>query len=61
MIKYYPYKSDKPDKKYYIITNNDKKVYFGMDARQPTKTTIRTFSATTFLIFIIFKYYNLKL
>ena len=23
MIKYYPYK------KYYIITNNDKKVYFG--------------------------------
>ena len=29
MIKYYPYKSDKPDKKYYIITSNDKKVYFG--------------------------------
>jgi hypothetical protein len=29
MIKYYPYKSDKPDKKYYIITNSDKKVYFG--------------------------------
>ena len=29
MIKYYPYKSDKPNKKYYIITNNDKKVYFG--------------------------------
>ena len=25
MIKYYPYKSDKPDKKYYIITNNEKK------------------------------------
>ena len=29
MIKYYPYKSDKPDKKYYIITDSDKKVYFG--------------------------------
>jgi hypothetical protein len=29
MIKHYPYKSDKPDKKYYIITNNNKKVYFG--------------------------------
>jgi hypothetical protein len=29
MIKYYPYKSDKPDKKYYIITNSGKKVYFG--------------------------------
>ena len=29
MLKYYPYKSDKPDKKYYIITDNDKKVYFG--------------------------------
>ena len=29
MIKYNPYKSDKPNKKYYIITNNDKKVYFG--------------------------------
>ena len=29
MIKYYPYKSDKPNKKYYIITNDDKKVYFG--------------------------------
>ena len=28
MLKYHPYKSDKPDKKYYIITNNDKKVYF---------------------------------
>ena len=26
---YYPYKSDKPDKKYYIITNTNKKVYFG--------------------------------
>ena len=29
MIKYYPYKSDKSNKKYYIITNNNKKVYFG--------------------------------
>jgi len=29
MKKYYPYKSDKPDKKYYIITNTNKKVYFG--------------------------------
>jgi uncharacterized membrane protein (UPF0182 family) len=26
---YYPYKSDKPDKKYYIITKDNKKVYFG--------------------------------
>jgi hypothetical protein len=29
LIKYYPYKSDKPNKKYYIITNDNKKVYFG--------------------------------
>ncbi len=29
MKKYYPYKSDKTDKKYYIITNTNKKVYFG--------------------------------
>ena len=29
MIKYYPYKSDKPNKKYYIITNDNKKNYFG--------------------------------
>ena len=29
MKEYYPYKSDKPEKKYYIITNTDKKVYFG--------------------------------
>ncbi len=27
MIIYYPYKSDKPNKKYYIITNDNKKVY----------------------------------
>ncbi len=25
MIKYYPYKSDKTNKKYYIITNDNKK------------------------------------
>ena len=29
MIKYHPHKSDKPGKKYYIITNDNKKVYFG--------------------------------
>jgi hypothetical protein len=30
MKKYYPYKSiDKPDKKYFIITNTGKRVYFG--------------------------------
>lgn len=29
MIKYKPYLSDKPDKKYFIITNDNKKVYFG--------------------------------
>ena len=26
---YYPYKSDKPEKKYHIITKSEKKVYFG--------------------------------
>jgi predicted peptidase len=26
---YYPYKSDKPDKKFFIITSSGKKVYFG--------------------------------
>ena len=26
---YYPYKSDKPEKKYYIITKDNKRVYFG--------------------------------
>ena len=26
---YFPYPSDKPEKKYYIITKNEKKVYFG--------------------------------
>ena len=29
MLIYHPYKSDKPNKKYYIIRNNNKKVYFG--------------------------------
>ncbi len=29
MIKYYPYKSDKPTKKYCIITKKNNKVYFG--------------------------------
>ncbi len=30
MKQYYPYKStDKPEKKYYIITKNGKKIYFG--------------------------------
>ena len=26
---YYPYISDKPNKKYFIITNDNRKVYFG--------------------------------
>ena len=26
---YYPYKSDKPTKKYFIITDKNKKIYFG--------------------------------
>ena len=26
---YYPYKSDKPNKKYFIITSKGKKIYFG--------------------------------
>ena len=29
MLKYYSYKSDKPTKKYYIITSNNKTNYFG--------------------------------
>jgi hypothetical protein len=28
-MKYCPFTSDKPNKKYYIITNDNKKVYFG--------------------------------
>lgn len=31
MLKYYPYISDKPNKKYFIITNDNKKVYFGQE------------------------------
>ena len=26
---YYPYKSDKPEKKFYVITKNGNRVYFG--------------------------------
>ena len=29
MTQYYPYKSDKPEKKFYIITKSGKKLYFG--------------------------------
>ena len=29
MKNYFPYKSDKPEKKYYIITKDNKRVYFG--------------------------------
>ena len=29
MIKYFPYKSEKPNKKYFIIKKDNKKVYFG--------------------------------
>ena len=29
MKKYHPYKSDKAGKKFYIITNDNKKIYFG--------------------------------
>jgi hypothetical protein len=29
MRKYYPYPSDKPDKKFFIITNTNKRIYFG--------------------------------
>ena len=31
MKKYYPYTSDKPNKKYFIITNDNKKIFFGND------------------------------
>jgi hypothetical protein len=34
MKQYYPYKSDIWDKKYYIITNTGKKVYFGATGYQ---------------------------
>ena len=30
--KYYPYKSDRPTKKFYIITNDNTKVYFGQSS-----------------------------
>ncbi len=29
MLKYHPYKSDKPGKKYYIITESDGNIYLG--------------------------------
>ncbi len=29
MLNYHPYKSNKPGEKHYIITNDNKKVYFG--------------------------------
>lgn len=29
MFYYYPYKSDKPNKKFFIITDDNRKVYFG--------------------------------
>ena len=29
MLKYHPYKSDKQGKKYYIITESNRKIYFG--------------------------------
>jgi Tfp pilus assembly protein FimT len=32
MKKYFPYKSDRPDKKYFIITNDNKKIYFGQSS-----------------------------
>lgn len=28
-MNYYPYKSDKPEKKFFIITNEGKRIYFG--------------------------------
>ena len=31
---YYPYPSDRPEKKYFIITNDNKKVYFGASSYQ---------------------------
>ena len=32
MKTYWPYKSDKPEKKYYIITKSEKKIYFGSNS-----------------------------
>jgi hypothetical protein len=31
---YFPYKSDRPNKKYYIVTKDNKKVYFGASGYQ---------------------------
>ena len=30
MLKYHPYKSDKPEKKYYVITNSGRKFILGL-------------------------------
>ncbi len=32
MLKYHPYKSDKPGKKYNIITESNRKLFFGLVA-----------------------------
>ena len=37
-MNYKPYISDKPDKKYYIITKTGKKVYFGSSAYEDYTT-----------------------
>jgi hypothetical protein len=29
MLKYYPFKSDKPGKKHYVVTESNNKVYIG--------------------------------
>ena len=47
MIKYYPYKSDKPNKKYYIITNDNKKVYFGQATTRVVEHFINFFRANS--------------
>ena len=39
MKKYYPYVSDKPNKKYFIITNTGKRVYFGAAGYEDFTTT----------------------
>ncbi len=33
MLKYHPYKSDKPNKKYYIFTNKNKKLCIFLQTR----------------------------
>ena len=51
MIKYHPYKSDKPNKKYYIITNHDKKVYFGQaGASDFTSKDVSVYSINIYII-----------